>query len=371
MLSTQTNTSAMLAQNQLAKAQNNLTTSMQRLTTGLRINSAADDAAGMQVASRMTTDIGAMDVAMRNANDAISMAQTAEGAMGETTGVLNRMRDLSLQAANDTNNSQDRSALQAEMAHLTDQVDTISRTEYAGIPVMSKDQTLSFQVGVDAGQTMNMSFTDLSASALKGDLKGGEFEAGSLGSATHLKLSAGNPVKPVTVDLSGASTNQEVIDTINNDPNMKRLGISAELKGSPVKMELVGVDIAATPGMELNTTTPGTQTVSADAVEKSLEEIDISTRAGAMQATKVLDGALPQVDKQRAELGAAQNRLEHTVNNLQNTQENLTTSKSRITDADFAKETTEMTKNQMMLQAGNTVLAQAKQMPQYAAQLLG
>ena len=371
MLSTQTNTSAMLAQNQLAKAQGNLSTSMQRLTTGLRINSAADDAAGMQVASRMTTDIGAMDVAMRNANDAISMAQTAEGAMGETTGVLNRMRDLSLQAANDTNNSQDRTALQAEMAHLTDQVDTISKTEYAGIPVMSKDQSFSFQIGVDAGQTMNMSFTDLSSSALKGELTGAEI-TGPLAPANKLTLSAGNPVKSFEIDVSSAgSDEQKVIELINENPDMQRLGISAELKpGTPNnKLELVGLDIAASPDVKLGTA-PLKQ-ATAGPVEKSVDDIDISTRAGAMQATKVLDGALPQVDKQRAELGAAQNRLEHTVNNLQNTQENLTTSKSRITDADFAKETTEMTKNQMMLQAGNTVLAQAKQMPQYAVQLLG
>ncbi|WP_461536171.1 flagellin N-terminal helical domain-containing protein [Spongorhabdus nitratireducens] len=381
MLSINTNTSALMAQNNLNQTQNNLTASMERLSTGLRINSASDDAAGLQISNRMNTEIKGMDVAMRNANDAISMAQTAEGAMVETTNMLNRMRDLSLQAANGSNTAEDRQAMQDEVNQLVSQInDTASQTNFAGINLLDGSaSSLSFQVGSNAGETISFGIGNMSASALKGTVKesnlGASLQANNNEKVTVTVVNASGDDLVVDVedaDGAGAGTtsDQDIVDAINADSEMKKNGVSAYLNDSN-EIVLAGPNLD---NYSKATVKSGGGTAADKNItdqDKYVGDIDLSTQAGAQQAAQILDGALAQVDKERANLGAVQNRLDYTVANLQNTQENLNTSMSRIKDVDFAKETTNMTKNQMMMQAGNTVLAQTKQMPQYAIQLLG
>ncbi|MGY0216847.1 flagellin [Endozoicomonadaceae bacterium StTr2] len=384
MLSVNTNTSALMAQNNLSQTQNSLSASMERLSTGLRINSASDDAAGLQISNRMNTQIKGMDVAMRNANDAISMTQTAEGAMVETTNMLNRMRDLSLQAANDSNTAEDRASMQQEVTQLLNQInDTAKQTNFAGIKLLDGNASdLSFQIGSNAGETISFSIGDMSASALKGSVG-----KATLGQTLQKGNAAANETVNITLkgkdgtadlsvnftDTDNATqlTDDEIIAEINkDDSDFAKQGITASKDGSG-NVVLEGANLRNYTTSTYKSQSEGTAHTFATTTDKTASAIDISTKAGAQEAAQILDGALAQVDKERASLGAIQNRLDYTVANLQNTQENLNTSQSRIKDVDFAKETTNMTKSQMMMQAGRTVLAQTKQMPQYAIQLLG
>ncbi len=379
MLSINTNTSALMAQNNVSQTQNNMTTSMERLSTGLRINSASDDAAGMQIANRMETQINGMDVAMRNANDAISMAQTAEGAMVETTNMMNRMRDLSLQSANATNTEADRKAMQAEVDQLNDQIDDIAtQTNFAGISLLNGEQTFSFQVGANANETIEFSLSDMKSGALGGEVATADIttlmdfsgDNDTLKDPVSITFQTDGPDADndgtpdsyndeITVELTAGMTREEVVEEFDQVS-----GVSAGI-GELDEIILTGSGLGDYD--QIN----GDTGVDITKANKYLDEIDLTTQAGAQEAIVILDNALAQVDEERAELGAVQNRLDYTIANLQNTQENLTTSQSRIQDVDFAKETTELTKSQMMMQAGTTVLAQTKQMPQYAVQLLG
>ncbi|WP_461536173.1 flagellin [Spongorhabdus nitratireducens] len=377
MLSINTNTSALMAQNNLNQTQNSLSASMERLSTGLRINSASDDAAGLQISNRMKTQTNGMDVAMRNANDAISMAQTAEGAMVETTNMLNRMRDLSLQAANGSNTAEDRAAMQEEVTQLISQIDDTARqTNFAGINLLDGSaSSLSFQVGADAGETISFGIDSAFAKDLGNTVAAkdsaltknsdGKYDVGD-----DITLrTAGVGVTEIKFTVQGEAgsdvTEEELTDQLNAFMKENDLELTA------VQKEAGGVDFvgetAAFAGLDAGYT-PASN--GSDALG-GVANINVSTAEGAQKAALVLDSALAKVDSERADLGAVQNRLDYTVANLQNTQENLNTSMSRIKDVDFAKETTNMTKNQMMMQAGNTVLAQTKQMPQYAIQLLG
>ncbi|MGY0216848.1 flagellin [Endozoicomonadaceae bacterium StTr2] len=375
MLSVNTNTSALMAQNNLSQTQNSLSASMERLSTGLRINSASDDAAGLQISNRMNTQIKGMDVAMRNANDAISMTQTAEGAMVETTNMLNRMRDLSLQAANGSNTAEDRASMQQEVTQLVSQIDdTANQTNFAGIKLLNGSASdLSFQIGSNAGETISFGIDSMKAGDLKGKVQSTDVTDlvaaavakanDGAGSTTTISLTpTGGSAE--TINIAKNATEDQVIAALNAHDGVD---IAKTKDGKIIAVGEKGADGAYSTAKVGS----GTETASSAENELNVGGIDISSQAGAQIATKLLDGALAQVDKERAKLGAVQNRLDYTVANLQNTQENLNTSQSRIKDVDFAKETTNMTKSQMMMQAGRTVLAQTKQMPQYAIQLLG
>ncbi|MGY0216850.1 flagellin [Endozoicomonadaceae bacterium StTr2] len=371
MLSINTNTSALMAQNNLSQTQNSLSASMERLSTGLRINSASDDAAGLQISNRMNTQIKGMDVAMRNANDAISMTQTAEGAMVETTNMLNRMRDLSLQAANGSNTSEDRASMQQEVGQLINQIDdTANQTNFAGIKLLNGSASdLSFQIGSNAGETISFGISDMRSAQLEGKAETADISSvvakaitDSASTSTTIKFDANgaDPGGDQTLTIAKGASEADIIKTLNGID-----GVTVS-KGADNKIMAVGEGlVGATFERDTGTKVTGAENT------YNVSQLDLSHQAGAQIATQVLDGALAKVDKERANLGAVQNRLDYTVANLQNTQENLNTSQSRIKDVDFAKETTNMTKSQMMMQAGRTVLAQTKQMPQYAIQLLG
>ena len=371
MLSINTNSPALIAQNNLANTQKAMENSMLKLSTGLRINSAADDAAGLQISNRMETQMNGLDVAMRNANDAISMAQTAEGAMQENTNIMNRMRDLALQSANDTNTQADRDAMQEEIGQLQAEINRIAETtNFSGINLLDGSASnLTFQIGSNANETISFGVQSMKADDLKADFKDATGVAAPLFDATT-GLAAEDAA---AIEIKDAD--QKVIASIETAGKSKEevtAALEEATNGAVTYTAGANADTAGTfaiAGMDNNVATVGT--VTAAASQKSIADLDLSTAEGAQQAVRILDQTLAAVDSQRADLGAVQNRLDSTISNLSNIQENMGVSQSRILDVDFAKETTNMTKSQMLMQAGSTVLSQAKMMPQYAVQLLG
>lgn len=391
MITINASSTALTAQNNLNDTQKALSNNMLQLSTGKRINSAADDAAGLQACNRMETQISGMDQAQRNANDAISLAQTAEGAMQETTDVLNRTRDLALQSANDTNTEEDRAAIQLEAAQLKEEVDDIAtHTNYGGMNLLdgSADH-MTFQVGPEANQTVSFGIDAMGAADLKGEVVGVTIDSliqtpedtAGIGHGSDftdtLKIT---PAPEIVVDLSSTDLNDEqaVMEAINAEMDGTDIvaGLDADGKISLTGFDLEGNTVEAYSKEhwvedrgEKDVRLLGSEEVTTTI--KSVDQIDISSQTGAQEAVQILDGALDQVSEQRSELGAAQNRLESKIDNLSNMEENLSAAQSQMMDADFAEQTTEMTSNQMLMQSGSAVLGQIKGMPQYASQLMG
>lgn len=372
-----TNVSAMTAQRYLTKSSNELNTSMERLSSGDKINSAKDDAAGLQISNRLIAQSRGLDVAMRNANDGISIAQTAEGAMDESTSVLQRMRDLALQSANGTNTISERKAINEEVTALQDELNRIAETtSFGGRKLLNGTfGQASFQIGASAGEAIIMELTSIRADDFR--MGGQTYVAeqakdntwGVDPNARDLKLEFTNPEgELVTLDLMAkAGDDIEELATYINGQN-ESLKASVDDEG---KLQLfvgesaIAGDLSISGGLasELGLTGgPGQK--------MTVQDIDVTTVGGSQNAVAALDSALRYVDSQRADLGAKQNRLSHSINNLANIQENVESSKSRIKDTDFAKETTQMTKAQILQQAGTTILAQAKQLPNSAISLL-
>lgn len=372
-----TNVSAMTAQRYLDKATGDLTTSMERLSSGQKINSAKDDAAGLQISNRLTAQSRGLDVAMRNANDGISIAQTAEGAMNESTSILQRMRDLSLQSANGTNSDSERVAINEEVTALQDELNRIAETtSFGGRKLLNGTfGEASFQIGASSGEAVIMGLTSIRADD---DRMGGQTFIADQGkgkdwgvpaNATDLKLDfTTKDGEAVTIDILAKQGDdiEELATYINGQTDL--LNASVDQDG---KLQI----FAAEPNLEGNmnisgglagelglTGGPGAQT--------TVQSIDVRDVGGAQNAVGIIDAALKYVDSQRADLGAKQNRLSHSINNLANIQENVEASNSRIRDTDFAKETTAMTKSQILQQAGTSILAQAKQLPNSAMSLL-
>ncbi len=275
-----TNVSSLNAQRQLFTTGNNLSTAFERLSSGFRINSAADDAAGLQITDRMTSQIQGLNQAVRNANDGISLAQTAEGAMAETTTALQRIRTLAIQSQNGINSSADRVALQKEVSALRAEISRISTTtQFAGVNILTGDFSAKFLVGANAGQT-------------------------------------------ISVNLSSQALGRAGV----NGFSATGLGIISD---------------------------------------------DVLTEASASRLLTAVDKAVSAIGGLRADLGALQNRFQSTIRNLSNISENVSAARSRIKDADFATETAELSRNQILQQASTTILAQANQRPQAALSLLG
>ena len=389
-----TNVSAMTAQRHLGNATNNVGSSMERLSSGLRINSAKDDAAGLQISNRLTSQTNGLDVAMRNANDGISIAQTAEGAMQESTNIMQRMRDLSLQAANGSNSDEDRGAIQKEMDQLTTELNRISETTtFGGQKLLDGTYgTQQFQVGAAANETISMSLGDISADNLGqtgANATAGEIDATAAaelqgGSITITNVTTGGGAFDKTIDLSGTTDSAGIVDAINS--GMSGTGMVAALDETTGAISITGIadNDLANSTLAISGTQKGGGSLStaglagltniavatADTGKNMLSDLDVTTAAGAQQAVYALDAGIASIDDQRAELGAVQNRFNHTLNNLANVNENVNASNSRIKDVDFAKETTDLTKNQILQQASTSILAQAKMNPQAALSLL-
>lgn len=387
-LTINTNVASLNAQRNLGKSQGALNKSMERLSSGLRINSAKDDAAGLAISDRMTSQIRGLNQASRNANDGISLAQTAEGALQESTNLLQRMRELAVQSANDTNSTSDRSSMNDEVKQLKAEIDRISSTtEFNGTKVLDGSMTnATFQVGANAGTNQTISFGIQSASASDlgtsgevavaaatasgslGDLAFVADATGTTGNASYDIQFVVGTATAATVATTGGVTTVTLASAGSAATANTTTAIATLLSG-----ELSNVTVSATASSTLTADSDGVATLSGGITEiqtTSVEGISISSLEGAQGAIKSIDLALSDVDTIRGGLGAVQNRFESTIANLQNVSENLSAARSRILDADIAQETSAMTKNNILQQAGVSILAQANQAPQLALSLL-
>ena len=495
-----TNVSSLNAQRNLVGTNKSLTRSIQRLSTGLRINSAKDDAAGLAISDRMTSQIRGLNQAVRNANDGISMAQTAEGALQESTNILQRMRELAIQSANDTNTASDRTSLQKEVAQLQSELNRIANTTaFNGKTLLDGTfGTAKIHVGAEAGQIINVQMGDTRATQIGYNRFNTVYTAGSISNAvsgttnnvaaqtltiegsigtasvtvgagdtardiatainnkadasgvnasaaTYAKIDNINSAGTVAFNLYGQNESDAIrvsaqIDSTSDLTNLAKAindvsgktGVTATLNDAKDAILLTnseGYDITITGASGTRTfdlvgikhpdnfssgavwsdsssETADTQNVSggnsatvggtvvfessknytvssnvaadlvtaaSTAYSSSLEkvsEIDVGSQNGANAAINVIDGALSYIDDLRADLGAVQNRFESTIANLMNVSENISAARSRIMDADFAAETANMTRAQILQQSGTAMLAQANTLPQAALTLL-
>lgn len=371
-----TNVSAMTAQRYLNKASSELNTSMERLSSGHKINSAKDDAAGLQISNRLTAQSRGLDVAMRNANDGISIAQTAEGAMNESTSVLQRMRDLAIQSANGTNSPAEREALNEESMALQDELNRIAETtSFGGRRLLNGSfGEASFQIGSNSGEAMIMALTSIRADDFRmggttfdsenGKDKDWQVPANARDLKFEFTTKAGEEIS-LDIQTKAGDDIEELATYINGQSHLVNASVTDDgrLQVFVAEPDLEGpMSISGGLASELGISSEGRDT--------TVQDIDLTSVAGSQNAISVLDSALTYVDSQRADLGAKQNRLSHSINNLANVQENVDASNSRIKDTDFAKETTQMTKAQILQQASTSILAQAKQLPNSAMSLL-
>ncbi|WMN59372.1 flagellin [Pseudoalteromonas xiamenensis] len=330
-----TNVSALNAQRQLTNSGTELDTSFKRLSSGLRINSAADDAAGLQISDRLNSQIMGLEQGNRNANDGISLAQTAEGAMEEITSMFQRIRTLAQQAANGSNTDEDRLAVQEEIRQLSAEVNRVAAdTTFGGTNLLDGSYQASFQVGADAVQTIGFSMKTVGTTANG---------ANTMTANGGFTLSGIANVASAVSGRAFASTAASVAGFIDAQ------GISS--------LSSIGGTTVATSNMAFSVVFTETG-------------ISVSSQVGAQLVMAGMDALIAVVDKKRAELGAVQNRFQSTIRNQANVSENLASAKSRIKDADFALETAKLTKNQILQQASQTILSQANQRPQAALSLL-
>lgn len=388
-LTVNTNVASLNTQRNLNVSSKALDISLQRLSTGYRINSAKDDAAGLQISNRLTSQVNGLNVASRNASDGISLAQTAEGALQQTTNVLQRMRDLALQSANGSNGPSERKALNEEVAQLQNELERISNTTTFGGKKLLDGSfgTAAFQVGAAANETISVTLKDAGPEGLRGDYftQSGAATTGPASTSGTVTITlnvnpAGTPsAVSLTFDVTSGTTaaqGQELAIKAINDSNNGVFAYTNAAGGieilsqynqeTPPDNNIGNVTFASTAtGLGFGNITAATiVTVSNVAGE------DILSAPAAQQMVIVIDQALNIIDSQRAELGAVQNRFESTITNLQNIAENASAARSRIRDTDFAAETTELTKNQILQQAGTSILAQANQLPQAVLSLL-
>lgn len=478
-----TNVASLNAQRNLSSSQTSLNTSIQRLSSGLRINSAKDDAAGLAISDRMNSQIKGMTQATRNANDGVSMAQTAEGALSSSGDILQRVRELAVQSSNASNSASDRKALQTEVTQLTSELNRIAgTTEFNGTKLLDGSMgTANFQVGANAGQLISMTGSNFTTTTYgNNQVKGGaaavtdDGVSGAKAAAETVISGAGGSAKVTSGATDTAKTIAQKINDVTGQTGVTataktdalltsttggaysldvksdngtavtvsfsvggtgtkaedyaaaisafnaqtaKTGVTAQYADGGLKLtNATGNDISvknsnATGGAAMsvasykgdgttNTATSlaagatgianGNVTMDSDksfsVVEttgkesgfsmggsstlKSVANIDISSFEGAQNAIKTADAALASVNGQRAELGALQSRFSSAISNLQSSTENLSASKSRITDTDFASETANMTRGQILQQAGTSMLAQANSLPNGVLSLL-
>lgn len=371
-----TNISALVAQRHLTSATDMLNQSMERLSSGKRINSAKDDAAGLQISNRLQAQMRGLDVAVRNANDGISIMQTAEGAMNEVTNIMQRMRDLSLQSANGSNSNAERSALQEEVSALNDELSRIAETTaFGGRKLLNGTFGKSaFQIGAASGEAVQIELKSMRTDSL--DMGGFSYiSQGSSGSDWKVK-SDSNELIMSFVNRSGETEQVHINAKAGDDMETLATYINGQTDKVSASVNEDGQLQIFMPGKE----TSGTISFSGDLANElglelkgyqAVDSIDVTSVGGAQQAVAVLDTAMKYVDSHRAELGAYQNRFNHAINNLDNIHENVAASNSRILDTDYAKETTQMVKQQILQQVSTSILAQAKQAPNLVLSLLG
>ncbi|MGR5111005.1 flagellin [Vibrio jasicida] len=371
-----TNVAALVAQRHLTSATDMLNQSMERLSSGKRINSAKDDAAGLQISNRLQSQMRGLDVAVRNANDGISIMQTAEGAMNEVTNIMQRMRDLSLQSANGSNSKAERTALQEEVTALNDELNRIAETtSFGGRKLLNGSFGKSaFQIGAASGEAVQVELKSMRSDGI--DMGGFSYIANGRANsdwqvkdgANDLSMSFTNrfgETETIQINAKAGDDIEELATYINGQTDKVTASVNEE---GQLQLFMAGEETSGTLSFSGDLASElGLQLKGYDAVDN----IDITSVGGAQQAVAVLDTAMKYVDSHRAELGAYQNRFNHAINNLDNIHENLAASNSRIQDTDYAKETTQMVKQQILQQVSTSILAQAKQAPNLALTLLG
>ncbi|EGI6811499.1 FliC/FljB family flagellin [Escherichia coli] len=414
-----TNSLSLITQNNINKNQSALSTSIERLSSGLRINSAKDDAAGQAIANRFTSNIKGLTQAARNANDGISLAQTAEGALSEINNNLQRVRELTVQATTGTNSDSDLSSIQDEIKSRLDEIDRVSgQTQFNGVNVLAKDGSMKIQVGANDGQTISIDLQKIDSSTL--GLKGFAVDGNSLNvgdSITSVPQTTGAP-KDVTfagttaatlgiadtnnlslhniLDKDGDATGNYVVKsgsdyyaatldqgtgvvTINTSDvtyttadgaTATKNGVAVKVANDPATGNAAG--FVTVDGKNYKAGATGTDILAATDIDTTIDMSADTEFAGAStnDPLALLDKAIASVDKFRSSLGAVQNRLDSAVTNLNNTTTNLSEAQSRIQDADYATEVSNMSKAQIIQQAGNSVLSKANQVPQQVLSLL-
>jgi len=379
-LTINTNVASLNAQRNLNSSSMNLATSLQRLSSGLRINSAKDDAAGLAISERMTTQIRGMNVAMRNANDGVSLAQTAEGSLDSVSGALQRIRELSVQSANATNSSSDRAALDAEAQQLKDEIDRVAtQTNFNGVKLLDGTFTnKTFQVGANGGETIDVSAIVNAQSSALGTTTSAAVTTAATTAFTAITAGditiedAGGvaiDVGAVAADTSAterAGSLRDAINAVSDQTGVYATNDTATTitltSAHDVVTTIAGTATAATTGITAGTTAAATTT--------GFSALDLNTASGSVLAIASMDAALTAVNTARADLGAIQTRFESVVDNLAINSENTSAARGRIRDADFAAETANLTKNQILQQAGTAMLAQANSIPQNVLSLL-
>ncbi|WP_122096400.1 FliC/FljB family flagellin [Rahnella sp. Larv3_ips] len=361
-----TNALSLVAQNNLNKSQSSLGTAIQRLSSGVRINSAKDDAAGQAISNRFTSNINGLTQASRNANDGISIAQTTEGALDQVNDNLQNIRRLAVQAQNGTNSESDRKSIQDEITARLAEINRISeQTEFNGVKVLSQDQTLSIQVGANDGQTIDINLNQMNATTLGMDgfdatkvaskMSVGSKVADSTGTMS-VTLSSGN-IDAMKTAAFGTGGSGEIYATKDSTGATVYVAVGTDSTGSAVANVMTPTFTAGTGGAADTVTFAKGAAAGADVM------------AGVGQL-KAIDDALSQVADLRSGLGAVQNRFDSVISNLSSTVNNLSESRSRILDADFASEVSNMSRANILQSAGVTVLAQANQVPQNVLSLL-
>ena len=391
MTSINTNVSSILARNALVANERSMSTSMERLSTGVRINSAKDDAAGLAIASKMTSQIQGLNQAVRNANDAVSLIQTAEGALVETTNMLQRMRELAVQSASDTNVSGDRTALDQEFQQLKAEINRVAgNTQWNGQNILDKSfvgagtaGTFNFQVGANADQNISLSIGNYRTTG------------SSQGTAAVATTTGGGAAaaQVSTITIAGTWAAGDVISANYGDRNINYTVVAGDLNaagaGSAETHALIATKVAAaiTANKPSNVATAaGANAVVTITGVANTAQIPVATSVGGLlggvnsstitnQTTAnasitAVSAAIAVVNTGRSEMGATMNRLQYAADNLASVSANATESRGRILDADYAAETTELARTQIISQAGTAMLAQANQMKQTVLSLL-
>lgn len=411
-----TNSAAMNTYGRLTSANASKSDSLAKLSSGLRINKAGDDAAGLSISEKMKSQIGGLKQATRNAQDGISLIQTAEGALNETHAILGRMRDLATQGANGTLSNDDREALNKEFGELSGEITRIAETtEFNTKTLLDKDQSFTFQIGANGGQRMDVKVSSMDAKSLGVDgvaladvakadgsksdaLNAYEGAKAAVGTATESLTSANDDLKAKNTDYdaakkafaatSGSATAgvelQKDIDDAQNELDKLNPGetgydtaktalttaktayTTAETADAGVTAAKTALDTSGTTAKTAEETLSAKKGLLADA-QVGIEKVG---REAADKAIATIDSAISKVSSQRSDLGAAQNRLGHTIKNLTTTQENLTEANSRIRDVDMAEEMMTFTKNNILSQAATSMLSQANAMPNSVLGLL-
>jgi flagellin len=405
MATINTNMAANIAANSMTRNERSMSSTMERLSTGLRINSAKDDAAGLAISSKMTSQINGLNQAVRNSNDAISMIQVAEGAMKEVTNMFQRMRELAVQAISDSNTSADRTALDNEYKQLSAEVQRVAgNTQWNGTNILDGARTqTTFQIGANASQTIDVNFGTLATNGATvattntarststaafveltfggtaladGDVISMNFADGGrlsitlgTGDAAHIAAGEVTNAHALAFETTGAGYSATKSATgffTDATAGNASANLVIAVGSAANKLKITGSNVASANQL----LTPTNITVSRG-THAAVANTDITASDHAAAALGVLDTAITNVNSTRAGLGASMSRLEYASDNLQNVSQNTASARSRVMDADYAAETTELARTQIIQQASTAMLAQANQSQQAILALLG